>query len=67
MGLPLLGALVAKSIIGPLFNIPLAIEGAERVGSWAMFGAYLGFVILYVAGLSGCMIWLFNNRWRVSE
>jgi len=41
-------------------------SGADGIGNWPLFAAYVAFCL----GLNGCllltMIWLFNTRWRVA-
>lgn len=35
--------------------------------SWKFVGMYFAWSTALIAGLSVCMIWLFNTRWRVSQ
>jgi len=50
-----------------IFNVPLTIESDPPSGDWKLYFGHLGFGLLYNTALAGCMIWLFNTRWRVSE
>jgi ABC-type transport system involved in multi-copper enzyme maturation permease subunit len=50
-----------------IFNVPLAIEPNPRAGDWTLYFGHVGFALIYNTALAGCMMWLFNTRWRVSE
>jgi ABC-type transport system involved in multi-copper enzyme maturation permease subunit len=38
-----------------------------QFGDWAKFNAYLAWTVALASSLMGIMLWLFRNRWRVSE
>lgn len=60
----------ACSPFASAFSLPLNIEVIDspelRVGTWKIFGLYLGFSALLLSTLFATMGWLFNSRWRVS-
>ena len=57
------------------FAVPLDIgaspaavtsSGADGIGNWPLFAAYVAFCLGLNGGLLLTMIWLFNTRWRVA-
>ena len=57
------------------FAVPLDIgasasstgsSGADAIGNWPLFFAYVAFCLGLNGGLLLTMIWLFNTRWRVA-
>lgn len=38
-----------------------------QFGDWAKFNIYLAWTLAFASLLMGIMLWLFRNRWRVSE
>lgn len=60
----------AMSPFAATFNLPLDMDPTEiarREGSWALFGAFCGFSILYNLLLVLGMTWAFRTRWLVAD
>jgi ABC-type transport system involved in multi-copper enzyme maturation permease subunit len=43
-----------------------APQSVNALQGWAFFGTYLATTTMIIGVMSGVMIWLFNNRWRIA-